>query len=300
MKLARRSRIEALLHFLDLILFYDEILYDDETSWVWRHRGVLNSIADILKPTPSSVPAMEERLKPRALYLSLGRSYNTAVEAGALYYLALSASLGVPYWPAPERLSFLGQSPVVTFFFPSLVKYMERELGAIVQQALEAMPELLENLTFLGLSTIVLAHSSSRDKIIPTALELRDTKECAALRRWLAEIEKASQQGDIPALGQAMRDAADVVRCVQSGLKIGIHKRNEIELQIGLTPGFVVGEGAVRSVLDRFTPKPLHVTFLRKASQEALRYCNVSWHIRKLFESKSEDDPANPGPQADG
>ena len=278
----------ALIHFLDLTIFYDKIFYDDEWSSTWDHL-LSGDARHILSPVGLSREEKEE-FRPYSEQQTSNCKHdsglNDVVRGGAYFYLGVSNAMGIPYWPSPARADFLRENASLSagpFFSLATKGYLEEHLRQIEEEVLRSLSVTSNNLRFMGLSTIVLANSNSRNDILRVALEIRDTREAREMRAWLSCMEEALAQGDVIKTARGAEDLKQVVDFVRRGLGLDSGSVGEVQLEVGLTPTITVGAAALRRIVNKITPRPLHITFLRRLLGNNLKHMNTAKHISRLF-----------------
>lgn len=285
---SRDDEVLALFQLLDLIVTSDELIYDPQWSNVWMPSGALTPVSSLLLPLRIS----KSREDIVASYDPLGgnldgdRDTPTIVEEGARYYLALSRTIGAYYWPAPRRAEFLARAayaPVGPTFVLQLKEAVDESLNQIVSEVLDKIKIRQRFLKYFSFASPVLSSCDSRETILKTGMQFRETKECKAFRKWLRDVDTALEQGNIKIVAEAMRDVNDVLQFVRSGLKLDDKKDSKIDFQIGLSPSIKLSGELLPSLIKRFKPKPYHVAFLRHHYSSVLANTNASYQIKRLF-----------------
>lgn len=289
--------VSALLHFLDLTIFYDTIFYDDEWFRTWDHL-LTGTARQVLSPVKRSQEEKRElrahfeqqEEPPRCKYDS---SLSDVVEGGAYFYLGLASSMGGPYWPSPPRADFLRQHTSFRtgpFFSIGAKTYLEEQLRRIEDEVLKPLSVSTDKLRFMGLSTIVLANTDTSDNLLKVALEIRDTREAKELRKWLTHMEDALANGDIFVVNRGAADLKHLVESIRSGLGLENGSSSEVELEVGLAPTITVGAATLRRMVSRIRPQPLHLTFLRSLLEDNLKNLNTRKHLSRLFPTKESSN----------
>ncbi len=286
-KLAQ-NQIEALLNLLDLIVLNDKLIFDSGWANVWNQSDVLPALKKLLSPirigdeTKSIIES--DMMQNFAFYIDYG--YPEIVQDGAMYYLSLARLLSTNYWPSPQRSQFLRQyvySQIGSGFVLELKGHIDKSIKEAIHDAISPISINTSFLDFSSFGTSILASCESRESILPTAMQLRESSGPTEFRKWLREMDIALQSGNLVFISRSLKELTEVLHSIRAELGLQNDDARNVEFQIGLSPTLTIGSQTAHSMLQNLKRKPYHLTFLRNHLAKTLKNADTWSHISRLF-----------------
>jgi hypothetical protein len=305
---ALEERTEALLHLLDVLVLHDVIFYDSEHASIWDHHPTLGQLTVTFSRIPLDTPTRRQIVDAADVQLDensqaylartldlitkseqtygIGDLIQQSIAHGSIFYLALANLLGANYWPAPRRARFLAESAfkqVHPTFAVLVQNSVNKELAKIVDAVLGELGYETSQLVFPGFGGAILAECSSLDSILPTALEVRASREAEAFRNWLNEMQQSLDSGSVSRIARGLTDVRSVASECEK--KLGLHQEtsSDVSLQIGLSPTFSFTGATIRSIFGAFRSRPLHLSFLRRHFKSCIEDIDLTRRIGKMM-----------------
>ncbi len=284
-----QEKLVSLMQLLDLVVTNDKLVFDADWSHFWMESGGLKPIAPILAEV--RLGYNRKFSLSNTWHLDVKNDEPGIVQDGALYYSALARLLGTYYWPSPQRAKFLAENLYARTPSPAIVlmkEFADKKLLEAVNAALAPFSFHANALEFTGFGSTILANCSSREDILPVAMQFREEKASRAFRLWLQETDKALISGNIVKISQSLMTIREVLELTtkELHLKTGQEDKRKVELQIGLSPSISVDidlDKTVKPLFKKFKQKPFHVVFLQKHFSQLLVNSNTWEHLRRLF-----------------
>jgi hypothetical protein len=289
-----RECLTALFYLLDVVILHDRIVYDPTYSFTWKQSDALDPIQWLLqahdqrlrepyrRPSDISNAGCPDYVAQRPKDPASDDS--AVVTGGAQFYLELSRSLGLYYWPSPRRSAWIqatmGSHPgkFATQLTGMIDSELERMLGKILEDT-----GMQSALAFGGFGAAVLSECESFATILETALEVRSTKSCVAFRDWLVRMDRNLQAGDLKGLQGGLRDVREVIGDARKELGLGARADDDPKITLGVSPTLEFSTSQASGLLRRFRPKPYHVVFLREHFDRMLAQRKIVDRVNKLL-----------------
>jgi hypothetical protein len=286
--------LTALFYLLDVVILHDRIVYDPTYSFTWKRSDALNPIQWLLqahdqRPTKPYVrPGYGTRSGRPYDVLPLAKGAaseeSEVVTGGAQFYLALSRSLGLYYWPSPRRSAWI-QANMAEHpggFATQLSGMIDSTLAQMLGKIL-ADTRMKSAIAFGGFGAAVLSECESFATILQTANEVRSTKSCVAFREWLVRMDRNLEAGDLKGLHEGLRDVREVIADARKELGLGARADDDPKITLGLSPTLEFSTSQASGLLRRFRPKPYHVIFLREHFDRMLAQRKLVDRLDKLL-----------------
>lgn len=215
------DKLQSILHLIDLIITNDVLYYNSRGEYhkKWFESGLFSSLGNILQGQKLWV-GKRNRLYKMAEFVRENEA-PLLVEGGALIYLYYASILGVSYWPSPRRAEFLKNKFFVFDQFESPIYYMKNSfyfgfkdkvdelLKQIIKEVYQSIKQP-EPIYFGGFGKHVLVNCQTRESIIDTALQIRNTASAKSFRYWLESMNNALYTGDVRKISIEMKQVFDI------------------------------------------------------------------------------------------
>jgi len=274
----RRDRALLFAQLLDVLVLHETILCDENKRLFWSRSPSLASIDAITVSWKiAASPGSSEEI--------IFKSPRSIVAERATEYLRCARALGAPYWPAPERAKFLGDTTfALDGRFVALLKQRSHEhLDGLATEVYNAIGLAKPSLSFPGFGSAVASACQSPAEALSAAIELRQTKPAAAFRDWIAAVEHAMSDGDLPRLKRAAQDINDIFDELSRHIGVKPHARIEAKLTLGISPNVSLPLELPSHwawLLRKNTP---HLTFLRSYLANAAASAHALAHVEDLL-----------------
>jgi hypothetical protein len=277
----------ALFQLLDLIVTTDELIFDRNWAFGWESSPSLNPILPMLSElefSPHHNILVSETPDDISL-LDIPDKNQQPVRVGALYYLKLAKTLGVYYWPSPQRAEFLSNykfSKPKDGFVKVLESYVDNQMQEMIREIYAELDLGESSLDFPGFGSTILANCDSRESILPNAMQFRETKECRNFREWLQKMDTALSVGNVKTIALGLKDLKEIIKSIRAELHLDDTPDEKAELQIGISPTLTLDTRLLNSIVNPLKPKKYHMVFLRNHLMQVLTG-NIWNNTARLF-----------------
>lgn len=218
---------------------------------------------------------------------------------GASFYIACSQVIGAPYRPGPFR-SLLLRSVLASTLAerpqPSgqeiAWRLMETSRNDVVQEVFHEVFDFNSiDIVLPSLFGLVLKESQSSSDVVRIALQVRDSDEAQAFRQWSGRFGRLIQEGDLTAIGDALRELRTVTEVFKR--RHSLETLEDVSIQLGWGPvkisiplPFVLPE----KVRTRLTPRvPRHLWFMDDMQQRISLLPRDAAEIRRVLGDRFPD-----------
>ena len=279
----------ALYQLLDVVVLGDSLSYlQGEWCRKWSRRRSLEPIRKFLRPvrfpkslledldlTEAWLPAPPDGVRP----------LDHTAENGARFYHVLSRSVGMQYWPSPQRARSLASGYRATCARSVAVQGddLEHELEACLAPLVKEQGELgLDGLP--GFAALILSQCDAKSSILPTALQYRRSEACRAYRKWMRDLGGALAKGDLSSFATALGDLEDVLRPLRALVLARAGSMQGLELRLGLAPALEAPQVLSRQfVFPARGTERIHLTFLRENLEQQLFRSEAWQDAQRVF-----------------
>jgi len=263
----------ALANLVSAILLFDNLSFARngwEGSWQ-RLPAFSRQMSKVVagRSQPESLSRYENSLLP-------GR-----VEPGALFYLALASSMKCDLLLSPHRSAALqrcqpSREPSYAEYASDLLETIDRQLAERISKSGSALlaAEVLPNLAFPALASLVLSQVRHRSEILTAAMDLRNSRGLKDLRRVIAEcVIDIKRRTPYARLVESVPDA------IRLALRdVGSLDPDRSSISVGFSVFFFAVEKEVGALV------PPYLLFLRDVVRCRLELAGFRSHMSRLFE----------------
>lgn len=138
-------------------------------------------------------------------------------------------------------------------------------------------------ITFPGFGSTILLDCDSRDQILPTAMEYRQTKPCIAFREWAKEMNSYLRDGNITQIALGVNELEGVIHDIRAELKLFSKQEKRVHLEIGLSPSVTFDTKLFDQIIAPIKYRKFHLVFIRSHLDRVFKNAKLYRNIKRLF-----------------